>query len=147
MEGIIFWVIIAVVAFAIDIFTSGFLFVWFSIGALASIVAASLQINFVYQVIIFLVVGIISISIGYPWIQKKYKNSEHRIPLMEETYIGKILIAEEKINTNATLKINGIYWTVINQGECIYTGERFEITGIEGTKFKIKKIEEKNKND
>ncbi|AOR23128.1 NfeD family protein [Clostridium taeniosporum] len=146
MGSIVFWIIIAVAAFVMDIFTSSFLFVWFSIGAIASIFAAGLKVSFLFQVIIFLVIGIISISIGYPWIRKKYKNSEHRIPLMEETYIGKIITAEENIYQKATLKINGIYWTVINEGETIHMGEKFSITSINGTKFKIKKLKEENKN-
>ncbi|NFG23841.1 NfeD family protein [Clostridium botulinum] len=146
MGSIVFWIIVAVAAFVIDIFTSSFLFVWFSIGAITAIFAAGLKASFFIQVIIFLIVGIISISIGYPWIRKKYKNSEHRIPLMEETYIGKIMVAEENIDQKATLKINGIYWTVINEGEIIHKGEKFSISSIDGAKFRIKKLEGENKN-
>ncbi len=65
---------------------------------------------------------------------------------MEETYIGKIMVAEENIDQKATLKINGIYWTVINEGEIIHKGEKFIISSIDGAKFRIKKLEGENKN-
>ena len=63
-----------------------------------------------------------------------------RIPLMEETYIGKILIAEKDIETKAQIKVGGEYWTAVNEGEKITKNEKFEITGIDGIKLKIKRI-------
>ncbi|WP_090091261.1 NfeD family protein [Clostridium uliginosum] len=142
MTSLIFWIVVGIAVFLLDIFTSSFLFVWFSIGAIAAFIAGCLNANFVVQAIIFLVVSIIAISIGYPWIRKKYKNCEHRTPLMEENYIGRVMIAEKDIESKVTLKVSGIYWTGINEGDLIHEGENFVISGIQGTKLKIKKVEE-----
>lgn len=141
MTSLVFWIILGVCTFLIDIFTSSFLFVWFSIGAIAAIIAGTLNASFLIQAVVFLVVSIIATSIGYPLIKKKYKNSEHRIPLMEETYIGKELLAEKEIHEKGIIKVGGIYWTAINSGDLINAGEKFCITGIQGTKLKIKKIQ------
>ncbi|MBW6409881.1 NfeD family protein [Clostridium weizhouense] len=141
MTSLMFWIILGISAFLVDVFTSSFLFVWFSIGAITAIIAATLDASFLVQVVIFLVVSIIATSIGYPLIKKKYKNSAHKIPLMEETYIGKEQLAEEEIHEKGIIKVGGIYWTVINLGDSINAGEKFCITGIQGTKLKIKKIE------
>ena len=42
---------------------------------------------------------------------------------MEQTYIGKIMIAEKDIDEKSEIKVSGIYWTVINKGSKINKGE------------------------
>ena len=139
MSAIIFWIIIAGIAIAIDIATSNFLFAWFVVGAVTAMVADFIGVSFGIQVIIFLIVNLITIAIGYPWAKKKFKKSVKRIPLMEETYIGRIMKAEENIIDRARVKVDGVYWTVQNTGEEIKIGENFKIIGIEGIKLNIKK--------
>ena len=135
-------IIIAAIAIIIDIATSNFLFAWFTIGAIAAMIADLFGISFGVQVIIFLVINLITVSLGYPWAKKKFKKSVKRTPLMEETYIGRVMKAEEDIIEKAKVKVDGIYWTVLNKGEEIKRGENFEIIGIEGIKLIIKKEEE-----
>lgn len=142
MSTVIIWIIIAAIAIIIDIATSNFLFAWFTIGAIAAMIADLFGISFGVQVIIFLVINLITVSLGYPWAKKKFKKSVKRTPLMEETYIGRVMKAEEDIIEKAKVKVDGIYWTVLNKGEEIKRGENFEIIGIEGIKLIIKKEEE-----
>ena len=47
--------------------------------------------------------------------------------------------AEEDIKDKAKVKVDGIYWTVLNCGDEIKKGEYFKIIGIEGIKLTIKK--------
>ena len=142
MSAVIIWIIIAAVAIIIDIATSNFLFAWFTIGAIAAMIADLFGISFGVQVIILLVINLITVSLGYPWAKKKFNKSVKRTPLMEETYIGRVMKAEEDIIEKAKVKVDGIYWTVLNKGEEIKTGENFKIIGIEGIKLIIKKEEE-----
>lgn len=142
MSAVILWIIIAAVAIIIDIATSNFLFAWFTIGAIAAMIADFVGISFGVQVIIFLVINLITVSLGYPWAKKKFNKSVKRTPLMEETYIGRIMKADEDIIEKAKVKVDGIYWTVLNTGEEIKAGENFKIIGIEGIKLIIKKEEE-----
>ena len=142
MGIVILWIIIAAVAILIDIATSSFLFVWFTVGAIAAMIAEVLGVSFGIQVIIFLVVNLITVSLGYPWAKKKFKTSVKRTPLMEETYIGRVMKAEENIGQRAKVKVDGIYWTVQNSGEEIKAGDNFKIIGIDGVKLIIEKEEE-----
>lgn len=142
MNAVIFWIIIAAVAIIIDIATSNFLFAWFTVGAIAAMIADFVGIAFGVQVIIFLVINLITVSLGYPWAKKKFKKSVKRTPLMEETYIGRVMKAEDDIAERARVKVDGIYWTVQNTGEEIKAGDSFKIMGIEGIKLIIKKEEE-----
>ena len=139
MSYVVFWLIIAIVVFGIDILTSNFCFMLFSIGAIVAAICGALGVPFIMQVVIFAIVSIISLIIGYPWLKKIYKGMKKNIPLMEETYIGKIMESEKEIVNQAQVKVNGEYWTVINEGDVIHVGEKFIITGIQGIKLKIKK--------
>lgn len=140
MGWVIVWLIIAIVAGAIDVLTSNFFFVLFSIGSIVAAICAGLGVPFLYQIIVFSIISLIAMIFGYPWLKKMYKMMHKRIPLMEETYIGKILIAEKDIETKAQIKVGGEYWTAVNEGEKITKNEKFEITGIDGIKLKIKRI-------
>lgn len=94
------------------------------------------------QVIVFAILNIISLSVGYPLLKKKFKVAHMNLPRMEETYIGKVMKSEKEISDKAQVKVNGEYWTVVNEGEKIHEGDEFIITGIEGIKLKIRKTQE-----
>ena len=140
MSYAVFWLIIAIVVFGIDILTSNFCFMLFSIGAIVAAICGALGVPFIMQVVIFAIISIISLMIGYPWLKKIYKGMQKNIPLMEETYIGKIMESEKEIVNKAQVKVNGEYWTVINEGDVIHVGDKFIITGIQGIKLKIEKV-------
>ena len=49
--------------------------------------------------------------------------------------------SEKEVTNKAQVKVNGEYWTVINEGDKINKGDKFIITGIEGIKLKIEKVQ------
>lgn len=143
MNGlVVFWLIITFCVIAIDVLTSNFCFVLFSVGAIGAAVGVVLGYSIIIQIIIFSVLNVISLTIGYPLLKKKFKVLHKRIPLMEETYIGKIMKSDKEIYEKAQIKVNGEYWTAINEGDAIHKGDKFTVTRIEGIKLKIKKVEE-----
>jgi membrane protein implicated in regulation of membrane protease activity len=92
------------------------------------------------QLISFVAVSAVLMIIGYPIVKKALKNTVKKTPTTEQGYIGREIIAEQDILEKANIKIDGIYWTVKNEGEIIKKGERVLITGIEGNKIVIKKL-------
>ena len=135
MVEVIIWILVAIFVIAIDVVTSSFIFMWLSIGALAAIILSLLGISVLWQVIAFLVVGVVNISIGYPWAKKKFKADVNQVLTMEQTYIGKEMVATEDMRETSKIKVSGIYWTAYNKGKTIKKGERYTITGIEGNKL------------
>lgn len=142
MTYTILWLSIAAGVILLDILTSNFLFAWFAIGSFAAMLAGALGQVIGVQIIIFLLVNLITVSIGYPIVRKKYKAGAKRVPLMEEKYIGRIFIAKEDIERQGRMRLDGIYWGIINYGDKIKKGEKFKITAIEGIKLVIIKEEE-----
>lgn len=134
------WILIAIVGLLIDIFTSNFFFICFSIGSIMAIISSFLGANIPMQIIVFGVISIAAIALLYPVVKKLLKNTVVRTPRMEEKYIGRNFIAVEDIDSEGMIKIDGIYWTVRNYGERINKGDKFILTSLEGTKFIIEKI-------
>lgn len=116
MSLAVLWLLIAVVLIVIDICTSTLLFVWISIGAFGALIANYIGVSFWWQILIFSVVSIISVAIGYPWAKRKFKNKIPKTLRMEETYIGNEFVAEKDIDETVRFKVKGIYWTGQNIG-------------------------------
>ena len=142
MGTAIFWLIVAIFFVAIDILTSAFVFCWFGIGAVVSIVLSLMNVKFAIQFIAFTVVSLIAIAIGYPLTKNAVKKSVKHTPLMEETYIGKTFTAEKDIEETGEVKVGGNYWTTENVGKKILKGQKFQVTGIDGNKLIIKVVME-----
>ena len=138
MVEVIVWLLVAIALIVIDIVTSSFIFMCFSLGAIVAIMLSLLEISVAWQIVAFLVVGVATVSIGYPWAKKKFKADVNHVPTMEQTYIGKEMIANEDMEEKSKIKVDGIYWTAYNKGKIIKKGEKYTITGIEGNKLIVK---------
>jgi membrane protein implicated in regulation of membrane protease activity len=139
MEGIVLWIIVALAALVIDIVTSSFFFGGFTIGGIFALVASILGYNFTVQLIVFIVISAAAIVGEFVWLRKKVKKTIPKTLRMEEEYIGRTITAEEDIDKRGRVKVEGIYWTVENEGDLIEKGESAKIIGIKGNKLVIKK--------
>jgi membrane protein implicated in regulation of membrane protease activity len=116
---------------------------WFALGAIAAIIALMLNFSFTTQLILFLLVSVVSMLIGYPVVKRTLKKSVTGAKTTEQGYIGRMLTVDEEITERARVKVDGIYWTVKKVGRDIDKGDRVEIVGLEGNKLLIKKVETK----
>ena len=138
--SIVLWIIVGIAALAVDISTSAFLFIWFTVGSITAVIAALLNYSFTIQVITFFTVSALFITVGYPLVKKTIKRTVQKTPTTEQGYIGREFTIDESFTDKATIKIDGIYWTVKNEGEQINNGDRVKVTGIEGNKIVIRKL-------
>jgi len=139
-QYMLLWIIVAAVALAIDLITSSFLFIWFTVGGIVAIVLALFSYPFSTQLITFIGLSSALMAVGYPIVKKTIKKTVPITPTMEEKYIGDEFHVDSDVNEKATIKFQGIYWTVKNEGEDIKKGDKVKIVGIEGNRLVIKKI-------
>ncbi|EDK33035.1 NfeD family protein [Clostridium kluyveri] len=139
-NSIILWAIIGIAALSVDIITSSFLFVWFTVGAIGAIIAEILNYPFITQFMVFLVISVVLIAICYPIVKKNIKKYVKPTPLREETYVGKEVIVDEEMVKNKALRIDGVYWNIKNQGDTLKKGDTVKVTALEGNRLIIKKI-------
>lgn len=138
--ALIIWVLIGSAAMYIDITTSTFLFVWFTIGSVAAIIMLILNQSMTTQIITFAGVSAACLAVGYPIVKKTIKKTVQVTPTMEQNYIGREFIVDKNIKQKASIKFDGIYWTVKNVGNEISKGSKAKIVGIEGNKLLIEQI-------
>jgi membrane protein implicated in regulation of membrane protease activity len=134
------WLTISIITLLLDIITSSFLFVWFTIGGMAALIAMTLNCSANVQWIVFILVSVVFMAVGYPLVKRTIKKTVPRTATMEEGYIGRELTVDEDVIEKAMVKIDGIYWTIKNQGTPIKKGDRVKISGIEGNKMLVEKI-------
>lgn len=139
-NSLILWIVVGVVALAIDIATSAFIFVWFTVGAIAAGIAQIFDYSFVVQLIIFIIVSGICTAVGYPIAKKTIKKSVKPTPTREKTYIGKLIVVDDDIIERSSIKIDGVYWSVVKEGDLLQKGDKAEIVSVQGNKIIIKKI-------
>jgi membrane protein implicated in regulation of membrane protease activity len=139
-SSIILWIIIGVATLVIDIVTGSFLFIWFTIGAIGAIAAKVLGGYFMAQVITFLAISGISMIIGYPIAKKNIKQSVKPTLTREKTYIGKEIVVSEELLCKRAVKLDGVYWNLINNGEILKEGDKIRVVGVQGNKIVIRKI-------
>lgn len=140
MSYLVMWIIIALAALFLDMLTSAFLFFWFSLGSIAAIIAYFLGASLITQVLVFIVVSAVLLAVGYPAVKNTIKRTVPKTLKMEESYINREFLIDEDVIDKAIMKVDGIYWTVKNDGEPIKKGDKIIITGIEGNKLVVKKI-------
>lgn len=136
------WLMIAIGFFAVDIFTSAFLFVWFGFGALVAMIGTLFGQALEIQILLFLVSSLVITSIGYPWARKKFRINVKRMKTRDEEQVGAVYKATSDINDEGDIKLDGVLWKVINIGEKISAGDSYKIKGFKGNKIIIEKFKE-----
>lgn len=136
----ILWLAIIIITILVDVFTSIFLFSGFSIGALVALVLNIFGAEIYIQVIVFAIIGILFILIVSPKIKQSIaKNYKDKFKSSEERLIGREFLAEQDIEKEQLVKLEGVYWTLKNEGTLIKKGESFKVIAVKGNKIIIKK--------
>lgn len=139
---VLLWIIIGAVAIFIDIFTSSFLFIWFTIGSIVALIISSLGYSFSVQFIAFIFTSLVFLIVGYPIVKNTIKKSVPKTLPMGQNYIDRIITVDKDIKGEELIKIDGIYWTVVSEDTLIKKGESAKIIALDGNKFILKKSEE-----
>lgn len=139
---VLLWIIIGAVAIFIDIFTSSFLFIWFTIGSIVALIISSLGYSFSVQFIAFIFTSLVFLIVGYPIVKNTIKKSVPKTLPIGQNYIDRIITVDKDIKGEELIKIDGIYWTVVSEDTLIKKGESAKIIALNGNKFILKKYEE-----
>ncbi|MGN0163155.1 MAG: NfeD family protein [Candidatus Ornithomonoglobus sp.] len=138
----IIW-LIAIVAFIIlEAVTYQIVSIWFVFGAIGGMITYLLGADFYIQLIVFIAVSAILLSVLRPLSMKLVKKQDFKTN--SDGLIGKnILITQEVSNIKGTGqgKINGMVWTVRGESdEVIHAGEIAKVKKIEGVKLIAEKL-------
>ncbi len=140
----IIWIALAAVFAVVEACTVQLVSIWFTIGALAALIAETLGAKEATQLIIFVVVSVIALILTRPFV-KKFSSSKIQ-PTNADMHIGQDAIVTQDINNTeatGTAKVKGVEWTARSaDGSEIPTGEIVKVKAIEGVKLIVERKSE-----
>jgi membrane protein implicated in regulation of membrane protease activity len=141
MINIVFWHwwVIAVVLVILEMFVSGTFFLW--MGVSAAVVGLILLIapgmGWEYQVVLFAVFSVVSITLWLMMLKKNPTKSEiSNLNRRAAQYVDRIAIVQESIvNGMGTINVDDTIWRVL--GPDCEAGTRVKVVSAEGTDLKV----------
>lgn len=136
------WLVLAIVLAITELVTAGLTTIWFSVGALASLLLVLCGVdNITVQIVVFVLVSLVSLIATRPLV-KKYINKKVQ-PTNADRCIGKEAFVTEEINnilSKGAVKINGIEWSARSEdNSVIENGAKVKIISIDGVKVIVQK--------
>ncbi len=138
---IIIWAAVFVFAGIIEASTMDLTSIWFSGGALISLLIAIIFPNsLVAQLLVFVVVSAVFLIFLRPIFKRYLKRNEVRTNA--DRLIGKSALCIKAISPDerGEVKIDGKIWTAV-ANEVITPNEKVEVLAIDGVKLVVKKIQ------
>ena len=134
------WILVAVLCGAVEIFTSGFWFLWLALAALlvAAGVSVTLLVSLPGQLLVFALITLVFVVFTRPLVLKLVKSNDTLSNV-------NALIGQHGISTTSIfplqygqVKVNGEIWTAVAAEE-IEIDVRIVVDAIDGVKLVVKK--------
>src|SRR5438552_8698969 len=146
----IFWAILGAVLVVAEVFTSGFVLLWFGIGALAAGLAGFLGVNsIILQFLIFAIVSIAltaaSRTIFVNYFSREKSGGDLKTGM--DSLLGKIgtVVSSSRGALNeGVVKVFGSTWTAYPiDGEApLEAGDRVEVARVQGASIYVRRVDQ-----
>ncbi len=145
----IFWAILGAVLVIAEIFTSGFVLLWFGIGALAAGLAGLLGVHsIILQFLIFTVVSIgltvasRTIFVNYFSREKSGGDLKSGVDSLPGK-VGTVVSSSRGALNEGAVKVYGSTWTAYpaDGEEPLEAGDRVEVTKVQGASIYVKRVD------
>lgn len=136
-----FWLAIIVLAMIVEICTDQLVSIWFIPGAIVAIVFDFLNLNLLWQVLVFLALSVAGIILCKKFILKPGNKIETKTNI--DAIIGEKCIVTEKIDNFAgcgQARVKGQIWSArgVGENDVFEEGEILRVVAIEGVKLVCK---------
>ena len=144
----IIWSVLGVILIVAEIFTLGFVLLWFGVGALAAAFAGWLGFGFTFQFLIFAVVSIALTAMSRTILVNYFSQDKaDEIKMGMDSLpgqIGTVTISSKGALQEAAVKVYGSTWTAFPiDGEIsLIEGEKVEVVRVQGSTIYVQKVGE-----
>ena len=144
----ILWIVFGVILIVAEIFTLGFVLLWFGVGALAAALAAWLGFGLVWQFLIFALVSIVltamSRTIFGNLLQHKDENALKTGMDALPGQIGIVTGASGGALNEAAVRVYGSVWTAfpVDDKKPLEAGEKVEVVFVKGSSIYVRRAGE-----
>lgn len=141
----ILWLILGVGLIVAEIFTLGFVLLWFGIGALAAAFAGFLGFGFLWQFLVFAVVSTALTAMSRTIFAKYFShNDADAVKIGMDALPGQIgMVTSDSKGAlkEAAVKVYGSTWTAFPvDDETLTEGEKVEVVRVQGSSIYVRKI-------
>ena len=138
---IIVWAVVIAVTLVVEFITVHLISVWFSVGGIAALIAAACGAASGWQVLIFFVVSLVFI-LSLRRLTVKFLKTK-TTPTNLDANIGmKVKLLKDVADNTSEIKILDTVWTVSCE-HALKSGDEVEITGMAGSKYIVRDINNK----
>ena len=141
MESITYWHwwILAAALIILEVFAPGAFFLWLGIaaGVVGGLIYLTPALGWEYQVLVFSVLSVASILVWRKYFRTTPEETdEPALNRRGEQYVGRVFtLTEPIVNSMGNIRVDDTTWKI--RGEDCPVGTRVEVTGVEGTIFKV----------
>ncbi len=137
-----FWMIAMWIFIIVEVVSPNLVSLWFALGSILALIAANYKLGFEWQMVIFLIVSIILLSLLRPIYIKyiKVRNIKTNVNALigEEGFVTADI---NNIESKGLVKVKGQIWSAKSQNEeIISSGTKIQVLKIEGVKLIVKTI-------
>lgn len=139
-----FWLGVFIFTLIIELSTAELVAIWFTGGALVSLILSCFNANWVIQVVVFVLVALILLICTRPFLKKRVFNDEAVLTNVDSMINSCILITKEvSLNNVGEGKYRDVIWTCkVESDVVIEKGEFALIKKVEGNKLIVCKKED-----
>lgn len=142
-DGLYLWVAIIIIGVALEAFTLDLTAIWFAVGAVVALVAASIGLNFYAQLIIFVLFSAALLVLTRPFCRRFLKVKKEATNA--DRIIGSTAIVTEAIDNireTGAIKILGNVWSARSNDDTeIPKGVKVKILEIRGVKTVVTRLD------
>lgn len=138
------WLICAFIGVAMEIKLSGFVMLWFAVGAFVSALAAALGFGFAGQMMLFLAVSLALFAASRTIFQRFFMRNAPTVKVGAEAMLGAEATVVEALPATGTgtVRINGELWAARSVDGAIAPGELVQVASIDGLKLKVRRLQQ-----
>jgi membrane protein implicated in regulation of membrane protease activity len=135
------WMVAALVCGGLEIKLSGFVMLWFSLGALASSLAASVGLGVNFQLFLFTAVSAGLFAASRTIFKNVFMRTASHLKTGVEAMLGQEAVVVEAIGEphGGTVRINGELWTARSLSGFVAEGDRVTVEQVEGLKLWVRR--------
>jgi len=144
--GWILWLVLGIVFIIAEVFTLGFVLLWFGVGAFAAAFAGLLGAPFALQFLVFALVSIALTAMSRTIFAKYLShNDENTLKMGVDSLpgqVGTVTLGSKGAMQEGAVKVYGSTWTAFPiDGETeLIEGEKVEVVSIKGSSIYVRRI-------
>ncbi len=143
IDSLYFWLAVIIISIAVEAVTLGLCGIWFAVGGVAALIAATFGASLWVQLVIFVVLSAVMLLLVRPLFSRFLKSG--RQATNADRIIGQTAVVSEPIDNlseTGAVRVLGKEWTArTKDGTPVPAGARVTILEIRGVKAIVQKTE------